>query len=135
MKFACPESQKRVLLKCGNIASGSAAASSGGLAGFSALAPGLLPLFGGDASGCCAFASMTPGTVARTNIRISHTAASSVAEVQRIDLQFRFPISLVSPIHQYARHPLRERYSSRRVGHDCTNLFRVYYRGVYYQGN
>src|SRR5580693_146159 len=31
MKFACPESQNRVLLKCGSIASGSAAASDDAL--------------------------------------------------------------------------------------------------------
>ena len=40
MKFVCPESQKRVLLKCGNIASVSAAAlapeSAGGLGGSNA---------------------------------------------------------------------------------------------------
>src|SRR5208282_1749378 len=33
MKFACPESQKRESLKCGNIASVSALASVGGLGG------------------------------------------------------------------------------------------------------
>src|ERR1039458_62482 len=36
MKFVCPESQNRVFLKCGSIASVSALASVGGLAGSSA---------------------------------------------------------------------------------------------------
>src|SRR5580700_761013 len=35
MKFACPESQNRVSLKCGNIASGLAMASLGALTGSS----------------------------------------------------------------------------------------------------
>src|SRR5208337_531989 len=37
MKFACPESQNRVFLKCGNVACGSALASLGGLGRSSAL--------------------------------------------------------------------------------------------------
>src|SRR5208283_1091574 len=86
MKFACPESQNRVPLKCGNIASVSAVASLGGLGGSSALAAGLSP-FGRGASTCCAYAGMMP--VAAIS---SHNTATSVLAVQRIDLQFRFPI-------------------------------------------
>src|SRR5208282_637167 len=88
MKFACPESQNRVPLKCGNIASGSAVAlsSTGGLGGSSALLAGV-PLFGKGASTCCAYAGITP--VAANS---SHNTATSVLAVQRIDLQFRSPI-------------------------------------------
>ncbi len=118
-EFACPESQKRVLLKCGNIASG----SDGIVGGWRILlhSPRELPPFGGDASGCCACAAMTQ---ARRQHAATH-AASSVLAARRD----RFAIS-VSPfrstvlIHQYALRQLRERYSSRLA---IAFLFRIYY--------
>ena len=61
MKFACPESQKRVLLKCGNIASvpASSGGGSGGSVGSTPAGDAEARLCawtaaGGVASGCCA---------------------------------------------------------------------------------
>src|SRR5208337_426858 len=125
MKFACPVIQKRELLKCGSIASGSALASLGGLGGSSALAAGLPPL-GEGASGCCAYAGIIH--VAAT---VSHKTASSVLAVQRIDLQFRFPIFAHGLTYQSPLSWLKERYrcdpswdaSSPWLDHICARFF------------
>lgn len=92
MKFACPASQNRELLKCGNIDSGSAIASEGAVTGLSVPGAGLPP-FGG-AVGCCACA----GSV-YVAVTVSDDKTSSVLAAQRIDLRFRLLISPYSPIH------------------------------------
>ena len=75
MKFVCPESQKRVLLKCGNIASGSAnTVEAASALDEAAVSPGPAP---------GAWARTTPGT----SITINHTAARA-DEVQRIGFRF-----------------------------------------------
>src|ERR1700722_6078412 len=109
MKFACPDSQNRVLLKCGNIDSGSAMVSSGAVTGLSAPAAGLLP-FGGE-FGCRAYAGSMD--VAAT---ISHNKASRVLDSQRIGLRFRFLIFALQCNPQNAVSQLRECDSSVRVG-------------------
>src|ERR1700674_3045704 len=96
MKFICPESQKRVSLKCGSIDSGSVVAGglSGALAASSAVAGGV-SFFGTGtgtgvgvgASGCCAYAGIMHVAAA-----ISDNTARSVVAVHRIDLPVRFPI-------------------------------------------
>src|ERR1700681_2374941 len=87
MKFICPESQKRVFLKCGSIDSGSEVAAA--LAGSSAPAGGvaLFGAGGGVAAVCCACAR-----IVHVAITISDNTARSVLAVQRIDLRFRFAI-------------------------------------------
>src|SRR6266852_9731166 len=90
MKFTCPESQKRVFLRCGSIDSGSAMAGalSGAMAGPSATAGGVSFFgVGVGASGCWAYAG-----IAHVAAAISDNTARSVLAVQRIDLRFRFPI-------------------------------------------
>src|SRR6266481_9341493 len=95
MKFTCPESQKRVSLKCGSIDSGSvmAVALSGALAASSALAEGVSDFtvgvgigIGVGSSGCCAYAGIMHFAAA-----ISDNTVRSVLAVQRIDLPIRFP--------------------------------------------
>src|SRR5713101_724603 len=97
MKFTCPESQKRVSLKCGSIDSGSVMADA--LAGSSATAGGVsffgvgigvAVAVGVGASGCCAYAGIMHVAAA-----ISDNTARGVLAVQRIDLQVRFPICLI----------------------------------------
>jgi hypothetical protein len=87
MKFVCPESQKRVPLKCGSIDSGSAMESLGALPAPSAVAVGVPP-FGKGVPVCCAH----PGVV-HVAATSSHNTASSALAILRIDFRLRFPTS------------------------------------------
>src|SRR5208337_449401 len=95
MKFAWPESQKRLSLKWGNIDWGSPlAGESGGSLGFA----GGESALGKVASGCCAYAGMLHVAAATSH----GTASSSVTAVQPADLRscFRiFPTSHPRSIH------------------------------------
>src|ERR1039458_1530996 len=102
MKFACPDSQKRVLLKCGNIASGSATASLGGLDGSSA--PG-----GAEAVVCvesettcdCAQTAGTakPSTRANTSAqpraKVRHPSASLVIKIKQSIMKMNFNFNIM----------------------------------------
>src|ERR1039457_5991393 len=81
MKFACPESQKRESLKCGNIASVSALASVGGLGGsFAAGAVGAADCVGADcveSEGACDCAQ--PAGAPAPSTKASASARGSLA--------------------------------------------------------
>src|SRR5260370_24694241 len=91
MKFICPESQKRVSLKCGNIASGSLA---GGLPGSSAGAASAGALTraascaGGESCAC------RDGETAKMD--------SQAAAIHQCPLNHENPLGILSPLPDFA---------------------------------
>lgn len=78
MKFACPESQKRELLKCGNIASGSAFASLEELGGsFEFAVVAVVGVVCSVKAGVSDCAQAADGAFIRITARANHLAVPS----------------------------------------------------------